>query len=182
MLSKFEIIGLGASVAVMAVALYLVRVETTVLGLSSQATASRAGTQAAVVVGATGGQNEQARERALLQAAGPQGKLEQLVIEDIKVGTGDEVVEGDTVVVHYVGRLQSGEEFDNSNKRGEPFTFTVGEGRVIPGWEQGLQGMKVGGQRILVVPPELAYGARGVGPIPANATLVFSIDLLEIKK
>jgi FKBP-type peptidyl-prolyl cis-trans isomerase len=105
----------------------------------------------------------------------------KLVIDDIVIGTGEEVKEGDTVSVHYIGTLPDGTEFDNSNKRGEPFEFTVGEGRVIKGWEDGLVGMKVGGQRILVIPPELAYGSQAMGPIPANSTLVFAIELLEIK-
>lgn len=181
MVSKFEAVGLGLSVAIMAVALYLLRVETTVLGALPVANNQAAVTQSAVVVGAVGNQGEQARERALYDAADKQGNLKKLVIEDVTVGTGEAVVAGNTVVVHYVGRLQSGEEFDNSHKRGEPFTFTVGEGRVIAGWEQGLLGMKVGGKRILVIPAELAYGNRAVGPIPANAPLVFSIELLEIR-
>ncbi|MCA9358758.1 FKBP-type peptidyl-prolyl cis-trans isomerase [Candidatus Kaiserbacteria bacterium] len=104
-----------------------------------------------------------------------------MVIDDVKVGSGDEVKAGDTVSVHYAGTLKGGKEFDNSKKRGAPFEFTVGEGRVIKGWEEGLIGMKVGGERILVIPPEKAYGEQGIGPIPGNATLVFSIELLEIK-
>lgn len=180
MLSKFEMVGIAVSVAIMAVALYMLRVETTLLGVASS---SPEGTprQAAVVVAATGGEDDEARSRALLEAADSRGNIQKLVIEDVKVGTGAEVVEGNTVAVHYAGRLQSGEEFDNSQKRGTPFEFTVGEGRVIPGWEQGLLGMKVGGQRILVIPPELGYGGQQVGPIPANSTLIFSIELLEIK-
>jgi peptidylprolyl isomerase len=104
-----------------------------------------------------------------------------MVIDDIKVGTGDVVEEGDSVVVNYVGTLQDGTEFDNSKKRGQPFEFKVGGGMVIPGWEQGLVGMKEGGERVLVIPPELAYGENGIGPIPPNATLVFSIELIEVK-
>jgi peptidylprolyl isomerase len=91
------------------------------------------------------------------------------------------VKEGDVVSVHYVGTLQNGTEFDNSKKRGAPFEFKVGGGQVIAGWEEGLVGMQVGGQRVLVIPPEKGYGANGIGPIPGNATLVFSIELLEIK-
>lgn len=85
------------------------------------------------------------------------------------------------MTVHYIGTLQNGQEFDNSNKRGEPFTFTVGEGRVIKGWEEGIVGMKVGGKRILVIPAAMGYGQKGYGPIPPGANLVFAIDLLEIK-
>lgn len=103
------------------------------------------------------------------------------VIEDMSVGTSTEEVKiGDTVTVHYVGTLMDGTKFDSSIDRGEPFTFTVGAGQVIQGWEQGLLGMKVGGKRILTVPPELGYGAQTVGPIPANATLKFEIELLKV--
>ncbi len=176
MLSKFEVMGIGMSVAVMALALYLVRVETSVM--SSVAPDS----QSASVAGTVVIEDESGRAGALLEAADERGNLEKLVIEDIVIGTGAEVKEGDTVEVHYIGRLQSGEEFDNSQKRGTPFQFTVGDGRVIAGWEQGLVGMKVGGQRILVIPPDLAYGNRQVGPIPANSTLVFAIELISIKE
>lgn len=102
-------------------------------------------------------------------------------IEDVKTGTGAEVTEGDTVSVHYSGRFENGQEFDNSKKRGAPLDFTVGAGQVIPGWEQGLLGMQVGGERTLVIPPELAYGEQGIGPIPGGATLYFTVELLEIK-
>lgn len=85
------------------------------------------------------------------------------------------------VVVHYVGTLPDSTEFDNSRRRGQPFTFQVGAGSVIKGWDEGLVGMKVGGQRILVIPPDKGYGAQAVGPIPANSTLVFAIELLEIR-
>ena len=104
-----------------------------------------------------------------------------MVIDDIKVGTGAEVESGNTVVVHYVGTLQEGMEFDNSRRRGEPLEFTVGVGQVIQGWDEGLIGMKVGGERILVIPSDKAYGEKGIGPIPGNATLVFKIELLEVK-
>ncbi|MCA9355820.1 FKBP-type peptidyl-prolyl cis-trans isomerase [Candidatus Kaiserbacteria bacterium] len=104
-----------------------------------------------------------------------------MVIDDVKLGVGDEVKKGDTVSVHYVGTLQNGQEFDNSKKRGDPFEFIVGKGMVIEGWDKGLVGMKVGGQRILIIPSDMAYGDNGVGPIPGGATLVFSIELLAIK-
>lgn len=183
MISKFEIVGIAVSVLFMALALYLIRVETTLLTtVDAPATALQqtANTAAVVMVGA-GEDVNQARANALLQAAGTSGKLQKMVIDDIKIGTGEGVESGDTVVVHYIGTLQDGFEFDNSNKRGEPFEFKVGEGRVIKGWDEGLVGMKVGGQRILVIPPEMAYGKDGIGPIPPNSSLVFAIDLLEIK-
>ena len=103
-----------------------------------------------------------------------------LVIKDLIVGTGPEAKAGQTVTVNYVGVLfKGGKEFDASWKRKEPFTFTLGNGSVIKGWDQGVVGMKVGGRRQLVIPSNLAYGPKGSGSsIPPNATLVFVIDLL----
>lgn len=101
-------------------------------------------------------------------------------IQDVKIGAGEIVSSGDTVIVHYEGRFVDGQVFDSSKKRGDPFSFTVGKGQVIKGWEEGLLGMKVGGERTLVIPPELAYGERGIGPIPGGATLLFTIELLGI--
>ncbi len=104
----------------------------------------------------------------------------QLKTKDLIVGTGAEAKTGSAVTVNYVGTLYStGKEFDSSWKRNEPFPFTLGKGQVIPGWEQGVVGMKVGGRRELIIPPSLAYGVKGSPPtIPPNATLVFVIDLL----
>ena len=105
----------------------------------------------------------------------------ELIKEDISVGQGKEVTSGDTVKVHYVGTLTNGEKFDSSIDRGQPFEFTVGSGSVIEGWEKGILGMKVGGKRKLLIPPEIGYGQYGSPPkIPGNATLIFEIDLLEI--
>lgn len=177
-------VGIGISVLFMAVALYMVRIETNLLtsGTTESQLASVAASQsAAVIVVGEGEDVNGLRTSALMDAADAKGKLTKMVIDDIKLGEGAEVTNGDTVEVHYVGTLQNGQEFDSSKKRGEPFTFTVGEGMVIEGWEKGLIGMKVGGQRILVVPPNMGYGERGIGPIPGNATLVFSIELLAIK-
>lgn len=179
-ITKFEAAGVGLSIALMAVALYMLRAQTTVLG-AVEGTAQSAAVAQPVTVTSKDGKDEAAWKEALTSAADRSGNLQKLVIEDIKVGTGDEVKAGDSVSVHYVGKLQTGEEFDSSKKRGVPFEFTVGEGRVIAGWEQGIVGMKVGGERILVIPPELAYGERAIGPIPPNSTLVFSIELLSIK-
>lgn len=108
--------------------------------------------------------------------------VQELVINDAVVGTGTEAKDGSTVTVNYTGWLKDGSVFDSSLKAGrEPFIFKIGEGRVIPGWESGVQGMKVGGKRILTIPANLAYGERGVGPIPPNATLRFEVELLEVK-
>jgi FKBP-type peptidyl-prolyl cis-trans isomerase FkpA len=102
-----------------------------------------------------------------------------LIIEDITVGNGAEAKAGQDVTVHYTGWLTSGEKFDSSKDRADPFVFPLGGGRVIRGWDEGVQGMKIGGKRKLTIPPELGYGARGAGGvIPPNATLVFEVELL----
>ena len=105
-----------------------------------------------------------------------------LKIEELKVGSGDEAISGKSVSVHYTGWLTDGKEFDSSRKSGQPFTFQLGAGQVIPGWDQGVAGMKVGGKRKLTIPSHLAYGEHGAGNvIPPNATLVFEVELLEVK-
>jgi hypothetical protein len=102
---------------------------------------------------------------------------------DLKVGTGAEAKTGDTVKVHYTGTLTDGTKFDSSLDRNEPFEFTLGKHMVIDGWDQGVPGMKVGGKRKLVIPGDMAYGPMGHPPkIPPNATLVFEIELLDVKK
>ena len=106
----------------------------------------------------------------------------ELKVTDIVVGTGAEAVAGKTVSVHYVGTLTDGTKFDSSRDRGTPFSFLLGSGQVIKGWDQGVAGMKVGGKRSLVIPPELGYGAAGApGAIPGNATLNFEVELLEVE-
>ena len=103
-----------------------------------------------------------------------------LQVRDDQVGTGQEAKAGDHVSVHYTGTLTDGKKFDSSRDRGQPFQFGLGAGQVIRGWDEGVAGMKVGGKRTLVIPPELGYGARPVGPIPANSTLVFDVELIGI--
>ena len=104
-----------------------------------------------------------------------------LMKEDIKVGTGVVAEKGKTISVHYTGWLTNGTKFDSSLDRGVPFSFTLGAGEVIKGWDEGVVGMKVGGKRKLTIAPELGYGASAVGPIPANSTLIFEVELLEVK-
>ena len=105
--------------------------------------------------------------------------MESLKIEDVRAGTGAEAKNGDMLTVHYEGKLDDGTVFDSSYGR-EPFTLTLGRGDVIRGWELGLLGMKAGGKRQLTIPPELGYGPNGYGPIPPNAALHFTVELLKI--
>jgi FKBP-type peptidyl-prolyl cis-trans isomerase len=115
--------------------------------------------------------------------------MANLETTDLKPGTGAEVAAGQTAVVHYTGWLYAdgapdnkGRKFDSSRDRGDPFSFRVGGGQVIKGWDQGVAGMKVGGERRLVIPPELGYGSRGAGGvIPGGATLVFDVELVAIR-
>jgi len=104
-----------------------------------------------------------------------------LKIENTQEGSGQEVKSGDTVVIHYKGTLADGTQFDSSYDRGEPFETPIGVGAVIKGWDLGVVGMKVGGKRKLTIPPSLGYGEQTNGQIPANSTLIFELELLEIK-
>lgn len=122
-------------------------------------------------------------------AGASENSVKELMKNDVKIGTGAEAKSGQDVSVHYTGWLydesapeKKGRKFDSSRDRGEPFRFPLGGGMVIKGWDQGVVGMKIGGQRTLVIPPEFGYGARGAGGvIPPNATLVFDVELLGVK-
>lgn len=124
------------------------------------------------------------------QAEAGGGHVSTLKVINQKVGTGAKATKGDTVTVNYTGWLykasaknKHGKEFDSSFNHGQPFSFTLGQGRVIPGWDKGIVGMRVGGKRTLIIPPAMAYGARGAGNlIPPNATLVFNVALLKVSK
>ena len=115
-----------------------------------------------------------------MPAVAPSGDATtSLVVQDEVVGTGDSAEPGDMVTVDYTGKLQNGTVFDTSVGK-TPFVFTLGNGDVIPGWDEGIVGMKVGGKRILIIPPGLGYGAAAYGPIPANSTLTFEVQLLKV--
>lgn len=172
----------GLCVIAMATSLFLIQTETRVALIEASNQSAQVESAGIVFVdNVTGNTVTHSRTEALEEAIDKNGNFTRMVIDDIKRGSGAEVKEGDTVAVHYAGRLQNGQEFDNSRKRGDTFEFVVGGGQVIKGWEEGLVGMKVGGERILVIPPEKGYGEQGIGPIPGGATLIFSIELIEIK-
>jgi len=119
---------------------------------------------------------------ALIVFALPQLAMAKgLEVKDIKVGEGAAAFRYSKVTVHYTGWLMDGTKFDSSKDRDKPFVFMVGQQQVIPGWDHGVQGMKVGGVRELIIPPKMAYGSRGVGPIPGNSTLKFEIELLNVE-
>lgn len=132
---------------------------------------------------------EQVKATSTTSEAATSTAITSLIKKDVKVGTGKEAEAGKTVAVHYTGWLyepsaanKQGKKFDSSRDRGTPFEFPLGGGRVIKGWDQGVVGMKVGGQRTLTIPSSMAYGSRGAGGlIPPNATLVFDVELIEIK-
>ncbi|MBI1974482.1 MAG: FKBP-type peptidyl-prolyl cis-trans isomerase [Candidatus Zambryskibacteria bacterium] len=105
----------------------------------------------------------------------------RLIKEDLKTGTGPAAASGDKITVHYIGTLTDGRVFDSSLDRNMPFEFTLGAGEVIRGWDEGVVGMRVGGKRKLIISPEYAYGSKGVGTIPPNATLVFQVELLDVQ-
>jgi FKBP-type peptidyl-prolyl cis-trans isomerase len=106
--------------------------------------------------------------------------MESLKKKIIREGKGDIAKAGQSVTVHYTGKFTDGKIFDSSKSHGEPFTFALGAGQVIKGWDEGVAGMRVGEVCELTIPPELGYGARQVGPIPANSTLVFEVELLSV--
>jgi len=121
------------------------------------------------------------KEKNVEKASEPVVTASGLKYEDMVVGTGEEATSGRMVEVHYTGWLTDGTKFDSSKDRGQPFSFPLGAGRVIKGWDEGVAGMKVGGKRKLTIPPELGYGSRGAGgSIPPNSTLVFEVELLAL--
>ncbi len=137
---------------------------------------------AAVVAAACGGESDAEREARMRRAVELSAGVTRLEIADVTVGTGPEAAPGRRVSVHYTGTLMDGTKFDSSRDRNEPFAFTLGEGEVIPGWDEGVRGMKTGGVRRLTIPASMAYGSRGAGGvIPPNAALQFEIELLGVE-
>lgn len=110
------------------------------------------------------------------------GQKSQVLTQDEVIGGGEVAAAGDRVVVHYTGRFEDGKVFDSSVSRGEPFQFVLGAGQVIKGWDEGIVGMRVGGKRILSVPPEYGYGMNDYGPIPGGSTLIFEVELLKVER
>jgi peptidylprolyl isomerase len=133
-------------------------------------------------VSAMAGQ-EQAGAKGKTSAAKTVTTASGLKYVDVKVGSGASPVKGKQVKVHYTGTLENGKKFDSSVDRNEPFSFVIGLGQVIAGWDEGVMGMKVGGKRKLIIPSKLGYGAAGAGGvIPPNATLLFDVELLDVAK
>jgi FKBP-type peptidyl-prolyl cis-trans isomerase FkpA len=135
----------------------------------------------AVGVMAGCGQSAADREAAMKRAVELSAGITALGIEDVKVGAGAEATPGRRITVHYTGTLMDGTKVDSSRDRNEPYPFVLGDGAVIPGWDEGLKGMKVGGLRRLTIPPSMAYGARGSGAVPPNAALKFEVELMGVE-
>ncbi len=127
------------------------------------------------------GMQSQKATVAPTQAPQAMQNVTELTIQDIKEGTGEPVKSGNTVEVNYLGTFLDGRKFDSSYDRNQTFSFSVGKGEVIAGWDQGLVGMKIGGKRKLLIPSDLAYGPNGSGPIPPNTPLAFEVELISIK-
>ena len=181
-LNRYETIGIGASIIVVLIALGTVRLFPSLFPFLHIPVETESATPSDVIVVDAHVKNKAAALRqAIFDGSNDQGRVLKLIINDVSVGRGREVKVGDRVTVHYIGSLKGGAEFDNSYKKGKPLTFKVGAGEVITGWEKGIIGMKEGGERVLVVPASLGYGNAIVDPLPANATLLFSIKLLSIE-
>ena len=176
---KYEAIGIGVAIGAMALALFLMRLDSTFSPSDILARSAERSSQVANVI-----QSENGTEglgNALEGSVSASGRVEKLVVTDIVLGEGSAVEKGDTVTVNYIATLQNGQEFDNSRKKGSAFTFEVGDKKVIEGWNEGMIGMKAGGQRVIIIPSDMAYGREGYGPIPGNATVVYAIELLEVE-
>jgi FKBP-type peptidyl-prolyl cis-trans isomerase len=166
-MNKNFLIAVIVGLAALCVFAYIIFVITPFSSTSSENTTANSDTHAAVPANTKPKSN-------LPQAT-------ELKIEDLKVGDGQEVKSGDTVVMNYVGTLTDGTKFDSSYDRGTPFETKIGVGQVIEGWDKGVVGMKVGGKRRLTIPPSMGYGDQPAGSIPPNSTLIFEVELVSIK-
>ena len=169
---KYEAIGIGISVMAMATALFFMRFSDTV----GQPVVEGGNSQSASVILAEN--NEGGVESALSEAI-EGNRVGKIVATDISLGNGEEIKKGDKIQIHYIATLQNGQEFDNTHKKGSALSFTVGDESVIEGLNEGIVGMKVGGQRIIIIPADKAYGREGYGPIPGNATVVYAVEVVE---
>ncbi len=178
-INKYEAAGIGLSIGAMALALFLTRLDGGFdAGAILTRSAERTSQEASIVTSQNGVEGVEA---ALGESISATGRVTKLVVTDVTVGTGAEVAEGDTVTVNYIATLQNGQEFDNSYKKGQAFTFEVGHDKIIEGWNKGMIGMKVGGERVIIIPSEMAYGEEGYGPIPGNSTVVYAIELVSVR-
>lgn len=169
---KYEAVGIGISVMAMATALFFMRFSDTL----GQPVVPGDNSQSASVILADS--SEGGVEAALSEAI--QGsKVGKIVATDITIGNGEEVKEGDNVQINYIATLQNGQEFDNTYKKGSALSFTIGDESIIEGLSEGIVGMKVGGQRVIIIPADKAYGREGYGPIPGNATVVYAVEVVE---
>jgi peptidylprolyl isomerase len=173
---KAVIIGVGVA-AVAAGAYFFYQNKT---ATSSETAAEVAPTDSSAMPSDTGAAPSEVAS-ADANAANGSAPAGELAKTDVKEGSGAVAESGKTVVVHYTGTLTDGTKFDSSKDRNEPFSFQLGAGQVIKGWDVGVEGMKVGGVRTLVIPPEMGYGASGAGTIPPNSVLNFEVELLEVK-
>lgn len=143
-------------------------------GKQSQNTTLQTSTTSATITSEAG-------ENLATPSGNPIMNTTELQIEDQQIGTGETAVFGKKVTVNYVGTLTNGSKFDSSYDRNQPFSFSLGAGEVIAGWDRGVEGMKVGGKRKLIIPPSLGYGSADLGVIPPNSTLVFEVELLAVE-
>ncbi len=177
-LTRYETIGISTSIVLLVVALSIARF----FPFSHDAEVPVATHPSDIIVVDPNAENtEAALAQAIIDGSTADGRVTKLIVHDVSLGSGRQAKVGDMVTVHYIGLLKDGPEFDNSYTKDTPVSFKVGAGEVIKGWEQGIVGMKEGGERILIVPATLGYGDTAVNSLPAHATLLFSIQLLSIE-
>lgn len=175
-LSRYEIVGIGASL------LMLIAVLSAIRYLPPFFENGPTGSDV-IVVDSSSPNQANALASAITAGSDASGNITKLIVDDVQIGTTTErtVRTGDTVTINYIGEVKDGKQFDDTYKTGEPVTFVVGGGEMIEGLERGIVGMKEGGTRVLIVPPQLAYGAEKVGRILPNSSLIFLVELVSIQ-